>query len=172
MLMKKLTQILLAILICISSFTWEIIQNILGVFATLFCFLCTFGNKNYEVKWYKGEILVFGNFSCTGVNLGRFIILDYHYKQQVYFGKNMIQFTIDHEWGHSRQSLMLGPLYLLVVGIPSAIHKLYNRTLYKDEPNSLKRAILKDKEYYNWYCEKWADKLGGVDRSEIYNKID
>lgn len=160
--MKKF---ILGFLIFISTFTWEIIQTTFGLIASLFCILCTIGSKELKIQWYKGEILVFGNFHCTGVSLGRFIILDYHYKLQRINGKETIQCTIDHEWGHSRQSLMLGPLYLLVVGIPSAIHNLYNRTLYKDEPNRLKRIILKEKEYYGWYCEKWADKLGGVDRS-------
>lgn len=166
--MKKLGKILLGILIFISSLTWEILQNFLGLICTLFCILSSLGNKELKFQWYKGEILVFGNFNSSGVSLGRFIILDYHYKLQYINGKKMIQYTIDHEWGHTRQSLMLGPLYLIVVGLPSAIHNLYNRTLYKDEPNKTKRFILREKEYYNWYCEKWADKLGGVNRSELY----
>lgn len=166
--MKKIGKFFLGLLIFISSFTWEIIQCALGLICTIYCILASMGKKVLEFRWYKGEILVFGEFNSTGVSLGRFIILDYRYKTQTIYGKQMIQYTIDHEYGHTRQSLMLGPLYLIVVGLPSALHNLYNRTLFKDEPNKQKRFILREKEYYNWYCEKWADKLGNVDRSTLY----
>ena len=59
--------------------------------------------------------------------------------------------TIKHEKGHAKQSLYLGPLYLIVIGLPSIIwagivHRLTN------------------KSYHWFYTESWADKLGGVAR--------
>ena len=62
--------------------------------------------------------------------------------------------TIKHEQGHTKQSRMLGPLYLLVVGIPSAIW------CHCFEEYRKKNNI----SYYDFYCEKWADQLGGVNR--------
>lgn len=61
---------------------------------------------------------------------------------------------LKHEYGHSIQSLMLGPLWIFVVGIPSLIwagcFKKYRA----------KHSI----SYYSFYTEKWADKLGKVER--------
>jgi len=55
-----------------------------------------------------------------------------------------------HECGHSKQSLLLGPLYLILIGLPSAIGNLLHRVWYFN--------------YYKQPWEAWADKLGGVIR--------
>ena len=99
--MKKIGKFFLGLLIFISSFTWEIIQCALGLICTIYCILASMGKKVLEFRWYKGEILVFGEFNSTGVSLGRFIILDYRYKTQTIYGRQMIQYTIDHEYGHT-----------------------------------------------------------------------
>lgn len=62
------------------------------------------------------------------------------------YNRNFIK---DHEWGHTRQSLYLGPLYLLIIGLPSIIWAMIHT------PNS-------KKSYYFFYTERWADKLGGI----------
>lgn len=58
-----------------------------------------------------------------------------------------------HEYGHCIQSLYLGWLYLLVIGIPSF---LWANVFY---PPVHRRC-----SYYSFYTERWADKLGGVVR--------
>ena len=58
--------------------------------------------------------------------------------------------TIMHEYGHCRQSQMLGWLYLIVVGLPSILHAGFCRC--------------KNHSYYDMWFERWADKLGGVNR--------
>ena len=75
-----------------------------------------------------------------GISLGRYIIVNRYASRK----------TIMHEYGHCRQSQMLGPLYLLVVGLPSILHAGFCRC--------------KRHSYYDFPTEKWADKLGGVDR--------
>ena len=60
---------------------------------------------------------------------------------------------IKHEYGHAKQSLYLGPLYLLVIGLPSLI---WNLTYSESNKYS----------YYWFYTERWADKLGGVKRNK------
>jgi hypothetical protein len=58
-----------------------------------------------------------------------------------------------HEFGHVIQSRILGPLYLLVIGIPSLSWACWYR---KHKRGS----------YFAFYTEKWADRLGGVNRKE------
>lgn len=59
-----------------------------------------------------------------------------------------------HEYGHTYQSLMLGPLYLLVIGLPSIIWAQSAR---------LRRWRKETGRSYSWlYTEGWADRLGGV----------
>lgn len=53
--------------------------------------------------------------------------------------------VIAHEYGHSRQSLYLGWLYLIVIGLPSAL------------------IPFEGARYYEVFCEKWANRLGGVE---------
>lgn len=79
-----------------------------------------------------------------GIALGEYIFLsstDYN--------------SIRHEYGHVLQSRILGPLYLLLIGIPSLIHAAIHKEICsKKHPQS----------YYHFYTEKWADILGDVYR--------
>jgi hypothetical protein len=57
-----------------------------------------------------------------------------------------------HEYGHTIQSLILGPLYLLIIGIPSiAWGNLPRFTRLRKEKNI---------PYSACFSEGWADKLG------------
>ena len=61
-----------------------------------------------------------------------------------------------HEWGHTRQSLYLGWLYLLIVGLPSIVmNMMSSRSLLHGSGKF-------NANYYNRWPESWADKLGGV----------
>ena len=66
---------------------------------------------------------------------------------------------VRHERGHQIQSLILGPLYLIVIGLPSIIGNIINRIKYK----YLKKYYNPD-SYYKQPWEAWADKLGRVVR--------
>ncbi len=63
----------------------------------------------------------------------------------------------DHEYGHTFQSRWFGPLYLLLVGIPSVSRVLYSVAYHRFTGC-----------YWNGYFDGWpekqADRLGGVDR--------
>lgn len=62
---------------------------------------------------------------------------------------------IKHEYGHTIQSKLLGPLYLFIIGIPSIVWaSIYGTKLVPETKNG----------YYKFYTEKWADKLGQVER--------
>lgn len=57
--------------------------------------------------------------------------------------------TVKHELGHTIQSKILGPLYLIVIGIPSITYCGLRRIF----------PSLKKKNYYDFYTEKWANNL-------------
>ena len=93
-------------------------------------------------KTYKGK-MVYTHDKGFGVSLGKYIIIRY----------NASLNTLNHEYGHCLQSEKLGPLYLLVVGIPSITMNILTRW-----------GILKSERYYKRFPENWADTLGGVKR--------
>ena len=55
-----------------------------------------------------------------------------------------------HEYGHTIQSLILGPLYLIVMGIPSALWAAFGS----------KKRREKQIPYGAFFTEKWANQLG------------
>jgi len=59
---------------------------------------------------------------------------------------------IVHEYGHTVQSVILGPLYPLVIGIPSAVWCL--------APPFVRMREKRNISYYSFYPEKWANRLG------------
>ena len=105
-------------------------------------------------KTHEKTVYFFRNADwLSGVSLGEFIILHTHSIAD--------EATVAHEYGHSVQSRIFGPLYLLIVGIPSAVfNNLWDQAFHKSLPFE-KRA----KWYYARYPEAWADRLGGVDRN-------
>lgn len=56
--------------------------------------------------------------------------------------------TIKHEQGHQKQSRILGWLYLVVIGLHSILWAIFHGK----------------RDYYSFYTERWADKLGGIER--------
>ena len=57
--------------------------------------------------------------------------------------------TVKHELGHTIQSKILGPLYLIVIGIPSITYCGLRRIF----------PSLRKKNYYNFYTERTANYL-------------
>lgn len=89
----------------------------------------------------QGAIVFIKRKSCGSVTLGSYIFLS----------PRATDTAVRHEWGHTRQSLILGPLYLIVIGIPSLIWAATHKSIAPNKP-------------YDWfYTEAWANKLGGVD---------
>lgn len=122
-------------------YLWQLPQNLLGL---LVIHLIKANKAEWNgITYYKTKYLM-------GVSLGQYIIL---YK----FSPND---SILHEYGHTKQSLFLGWLYLPVVGIPSAIfNNLWDRLAHQDWTYTERELW-----YYQRFPEKWADKLGGVRR--------
>lgn len=64
-----------------------------------------------------------------------------------------------HELGHTRQSRLLGWLYLPVVGLPSISRAGYALVYRELTGRQWTR-------YYEGFPENWADRLGGVEREK------
>lgn len=61
---------------------------------------------------------------------------------------------IVHEYGHTIQSLILGPLYIILIGIPSFVWARHGKFT--------KMRAVKGISYSHYWTEKWADRLGEV----------
>lgn len=134
----------------VLAFLWQLPQNLLGYFLTLIW-------KEENSIVYKGVRIRFNSGFPSGISLGEVVILKHNrFKGQDHFYYNAD--SVKHEWGHTRQSLKWGWLYLIVIGLPSLIGNIYDRIFHKGT-----------EWYYNQPWEKSADKLGGVVRKP--NKI-
>ena len=127
----------------IIFWTWCFPQTLIGFLIYQFLKL---RKKDSDFVYFKEAIVLI--FPClqnsffSGGSFGKYIILPVRNLQ-----------TVKHEYGHLRQGLIFGPLYLFVVGIPSVFWNLLSRVLPHIK-----------KTYYIRYPENWADKLGGVER--------
>ena len=123
----------------IAAWTWELPQNLIGGMLSLF-----FRDKAVNTMNDGAEEIFHHWRYASGLSLGRFRFVWY----------NASEDTMNHEYGHSRQSLYLGPLYLIVIGLPSLIWcGLHTYT-----------ALYRRVSYYSFYTEAWADRLGKVTR--------
>jgi hypothetical protein len=127
-------------------FLWQLPQNIIGA-------ICTLNYDKLQLYYARDGDPVevyFKKWFRSGVSLGDTIILDSMYYDAIDW---TLYKCIDHEYGHQRQSKILGPFYLILIGIPSLLGNLVFR-LFK----------INSKYYYKQPWERWADKLGGVTR--------
>lgn len=132
-------------------FTWELPQTLLGFMVFLFLKLFHRPTRTFIFK----DCIYSENFSF-GVSLGAFVFGYSAGAYQLARWPDPIRHAEDtkrHEYGHAIQSRYLGPLYLLIVGIPSLVGNIL--TQWK---------VLRREDYYKRFPEDWADKLGGVDR--------
>lgn len=70
------------------------------------------------------------------------------YKEQME-AEELYSRLLVHEYGHTIQSLILGPLYLIVIGIPSTMWAFLFEKKRKDEQIP----------YGAFFTEKWANRL-------------
>ena len=133
--MKTLKEILLYI--------WQLPQNLLGLIMMLFML------PHESKENYKGITYIVAKRMKGGISLGNYVILSYSYGNKKYSQK-----VWDHEYGHTRDSRIFGPLYLIVIGLPSLIWAYLYGNVIKTSYNG----------YYKFYTEKRADQLGGVER--------
>ena len=120
----------------ILKYLWQLPQNIIGLLVIKFSYAW-----KRDGIWYTARKF--------GVSLGKYIIINEWSTEK----------TLNHERGHQKQSLYLGWLYLIIIGLPSAIGNLWDRWFHKNWS-----SVDRIKWYYSQPWEHWADKLGGVIR--------
>ena len=131
--------------------TWELPQNVLGAIVKILF-------KATPYTTYK-DATVYSWDMAGGMSLGKYIFIpvtktNYVKALSAYVSKTYVTQLIKHEYGHTIKSKYLGWFYLLVIGAPSLIWA--NCFIeYRQKTG---------KSYYDFYTEKWADKLGGVTR--------
>ena len=105
---------------------------------------------------YHGSVIPEWN-DKSSVSLGMFVFVT---KEPYFYDKLKNEYTMEelsrrllvHEYGHTIQSLILGPLYLIVVGIPS--------TLWGFLPSFNRKRKNEGLSYFSFFTEKWANYLG------------
>ena len=130
-------KVIFARLAAVLLFLWQLPQNLVGLLLVLFL--------QPEFCYQRDDFrLYYASRMRGGISLGQYIIIRDVLRD--YTGNTEL-----HEYGHHRQSVMLGPLYLLVIGLPSLIWAAWWHA---------GRSV----SYYSFYTERWADRLGGVER--------
>ena len=119
---------------------WQLPQILLAML------LIKLWHAEYQ-QTYK-SIKIYRTKKKYGISLGTIIILSEYHSEQ----------TLKHEYGHTKQSLIFGWLYLFVIGLPSISMNILSAILY----NAGYPKFLKN--YYKRWPENWADKLGNVSR--------
>lgn len=129
----------------ISEWIWQFPQNFIGfvfglfidktvVYKNIYC-------HDYDIINYDDCCIYKTNIS-GGITLGKYIYIHKNIKN--------FEYILKHEHGHVVQSKILGPLYLIVIGIPSLIWATIH-TYFKIK-----------KSYYSFYTEAWANKISGL----------
>ena len=133
------------ILYILLQWTWGLPQNLLGALLLLiyrkqprFPFRCA-----TVTRWpHRGSMSV-GMFLFLGTASKRLSDEDRFAAERS---------ILVHEYGHTVQSAILGPLYLPVIGLPSV--------LWANMPGCQRFRKKRGISYYSMYQEKWANHLG------------
>ena len=113
---------------------WQFPQNMLAL-----CIEGILCEAAYREGKIDGNTLIY-NYVLPTMSLGNYIFVNTMFSNT----------DIKHSHGHSKQSRILGPLYLVVIGIPSLLHLIVYNICSK---------IGFSWDYYKFYTELWANKL-------------
>lgn len=118
------------------DWVWQLPQNLCGLIYKM----CIWEDIKEAIPCQNAQIML--KKSNGGVTLGKYVFVYYRY--------NELSKVVRHELGHVEQSKILGPLYIIVIGLPSIIWAATHRT------------IAPKKDYYWFFTEAWANKLAGI----------
>lgn len=136
-----------------KSFIYKLVQCTWGIMQTFVGLIIFFINIKEEHFFYHGAIVTKWKYGSS-VSLGMFIFVT---KKRLPASDGIpseewADRLLVHEYGHTVQSLFLGPLYLLVIGLPSI--------LWASLPVCSRRRREKKISYYRFYPERWANYCG------------
>lgn len=116
-------------------FIWQILQNLIGIgfwiYFKLRGDLETIVTNKYS-KVYRSK------YMSGGISLGSFAFVSNNLAKK--------ETAVRHEQGHMWDSKVMGPLYVLIVGLPSLLNAAFDFT----------------KCYYHFYTEAWSNKHAGL----------
>ncbi len=125
--------------------TWGGFQTFIGFIVLLF-------NLKRKHYFYHGAIITEWK-KCFSASLGLFIFMSvYHPKEKRKPHEDTYLKILVHEYGHTIQSLLLGPLYMILIWVPSFIWFKNSRLRKRREEKNI--------SYFSFYTEKWADFIG------------
>ena len=127
---KRLTYLLARVV----HVLWGIPQALIG--ATLF-----FGLRGWHRCYAFRSAIVTEWRLRAGLSMGMFIFVPCGSSRDL----------VLHEYGHTLQSLFLGPLYLPVIVVPSLV--------WAGLPRLERFRLRKGYSYYRFFTERWANRL-------------
>ena len=101
----------------LSNWVWQLPQNLLGIIWKRIkkeSVITSISNDDIRSVDAEAYLMKAGG----AVTLGKYVFISQTYRDQ--------GMTIKHECGHVKQSKMLGPIYLIVIGVPSILHAWLN----------------------------------------------
>ena len=129
--------------------TWGVLQTVLGFLHFLVYLRCPH-------FWYHGAVVTrWENKASVSLGLFVFVTDDLPYYDRVketMSRQQLADLLLVHEYGHTIQSLLLGPMYLILMGIPSTIWGFW--------PSLQRRRKKEQLSYFSFFTEKWANALG------------
>ena len=129
----------------LAQCTWGILQTLSGFVVFLICIR----DKHY---FYPDAVVTEWKHGSS-VSLGLFIFVSANpYYRGIPTKEETASRLLVHEYGHTIQSLILGPLYLIVTGLPSIV--------WASVPGLRKMRRKKQMSYFAFYTERWANHLG------------
>lgn len=124
----------------LDQFTWGLTVNLIGGIGFLLLKLAGCQSERFHNAW----IVYIDRKNFGGLSLGLFIFMNGQNRQPWHDDTRI------HEYGHTIQCLLLGPLYWIVIALPSAIWCNFFAGYRKKHNVS----------YYKLYCESWANTWG------------
>ena len=134
----------------ILSFLWQLPQNLVGL-----CLIAWFKPQRVH-RMANGVDIYYSHKMKGGISLGKYVLVNTsHYRTNV--EDSLSRPTVRHEaLGHARQSLFLGWLYLVIIGLPSFVWA----SIWTIRTRNGKAVM----DYHKFYTERNADKLAKIER--------
>lgn len=123
------------------QFTWALPQNLVGLIAYLIV-----SPKHKHERFHNAFVTYVSKENFGGVSIGIFIFMNPDRPE------DWLHDTRIHEYGHTIQSLVLGPIWAFVIALPSVIWCGSKRLIKYRKDNNV--------SYYWLYCEGWANLWG------------
>lgn len=118
-------------------FLWQLPQNLVALLVMPFLGRLTFVDYRHYCIGFAGKRFP---KNASGISLGSFAFFHPDYAHDAH--------TIRHEMdGHTVDSKLFGPLYLLIIGIPSILHLAFKK---------------EGSNYYDFYTERRANRHAGL----------